>query len=517
MKHFTSSFFFLFVFAAVYANAQDWQRHIETVKQQNGLIRYYLFDDSVAETKTVKNLAVKPDGEKTDLKYNTNKPFEVTSADFYGATPAVKAVRLDAGYFEAPKFAVNKSFTVEMRIRKLGQGTEFGNSGTRNGTLFGFGNGWDNGFRLTTDDARRNLTFSIGRPTNEKSRNLDGSSPLPNHIWQHITAVWDGEYMLLYVDGLLYGTLDYSGDFTDGSWGFRIGFNNAGVGSVKMDVAEVAVYQTALPPETIIQHAAMQSKLPQQTAQLYSGVVESVMKKDYPVALYAVQELLKGDINAEYKFLFQKLQIELAAMSGNQTQALRLAAELLEEPSLRQEQRAALIHRFSSNDNTPLAAASSKVYRLILDSGMIKNTFAVEKCYAEALFTEGKTGDAKKHWDNLKSKEAEIIDATLTEKNLSSDLTDLYKNYQKQRKQLFQSAWEKPKLVSVSPVLRSWDSPYAMTIPFYVSPQGKAENSGSENSPFGSLTQARDAIRKLKAKGGLPKGGIIVWHSSRFC
>ncbi|GHT31330.1 hypothetical protein FACS1894214_2550 [Planctomycetales bacterium] len=509
MTNIIRTFFFLFAFtvsySAGYVSAQNWVQHTENVKQQDGLIRYYLFDDSVAASKNVKNLAVKPDTENSQLQYKTNKPFEIVAGQF----AETKAVRLDAGYFEAPKLSIEKSFTVEMRLRKTGQGTEFGNSGSTNGTLFGFGNGWDNGFRLTTDDTRSNLTFSIGRPTNEKSRNLDGNSPVPNNVWQHIAAVWDGEYMLLYVDGLLYGTIDYSGNFTEGCWGFRVGFNDAGVGSVKMDVAEVAVYQTALPPETIIQHVLLQNKLPQRTAQLYRNAVKDVERKDYTAASQNVQELLKQGINAEYKFLFQKFQIELAALSGNQTQALRLSASLLEEPTLKPEQRASLIYRFiPAGDNTPLAAASSKVYKQILDDKTIhldgKRRFAVEKCYAEALFAEGKTAEAKTQWNNLKSKEAEIINESLKEKNLSDGLTDMYKNYRQNQKQLFQSAWEKPKPVLPFPVS------FKPAKQFFVSPDGKADNIGSENSPFGSLTNVRDAIRKLKNTSGLPKGGIEV-------
>ena len=46
---------------------------------------------------------------------------------------------------------------------------------------------------------------------------------------------------------------------------------------------------------------------------------------------------------------------------------------------------------------------------------------------------------------------------------------------------------------------------------YYVSPDGSDANPGTKDKPFGSLTGARDAIRKLKTGTGLPAGGITVW------
>src|SRR5688500_18370349 len=45
----------------------------------------------------------------------------------------------------------------------------------------------------------------------------------------------------------------------------------------------------------------------------------------------------------------------------------------------------------------------------------------------------------------------------------------------------------------------------------HVSPTGKAEGDGSAAAPFGSLDQARDRIRTMKAAGPLPAGPVTVW------
>ncbi|MDY4977134.1 MAG: S-layer homology domain-containing protein, partial [Clostridia bacterium] len=45
---------------------------------------------------------------------------------------------------------------------------------------------------------------------------------------------------------------------------------------------------------------------------------------------------------------------------------------------------------------------------------------------------------------------------------------------------------------------------------YYVSPEGNDENDGSAEQPFATITAARDAIRKARAEGTLPSGGIVV-------
>jgi uncharacterized protein YjdB len=45
----------------------------------------------------------------------------------------------------------------------------------------------------------------------------------------------------------------------------------------------------------------------------------------------------------------------------------------------------------------------------------------------------------------------------------------------------------------------------------YIATNGNDTNNGSKNHPFKTLEKARDAIRKLKAKDGLPAGGVTVY------
>lgn len=46
---------------------------------------------------------------------------------------------------------------------------------------------------------------------------------------------------------------------------------------------------------------------------------------------------------------------------------------------------------------------------------------------------------------------------------------------------------------------------------FHVAPNGSDGNEGTESKPFATLERARDAVRELKNRGSIPKGGITVW------
>jgi hypothetical protein len=46
---------------------------------------------------------------------------------------------------------------------------------------------------------------------------------------------------------------------------------------------------------------------------------------------------------------------------------------------------------------------------------------------------------------------------------------------------------------------------------FHVSTRGTDANPGTASKPFATLERARDSIRELKARRGLPKGGLTVW------
>lgn len=108
-----------------------------------------------------------------------------------------------------------------------------------------------------------------------------------------------------------------------------------------------------------------------------------------------------------------------------------------------------------------------------------KQQFAAKKAEAEKLFTEGKTEAAKQLLDSLREQEKVLMKETLAAQNVSSELSKLYNDYRSSKP-------ESAKQTTVKPFPPS---------PF---------------EPFDSLTAARDAVRKLKADGKVPPGGITV-------
>ena len=488
--------------------AQDWNQHRESVLAQSSLIRYHLFD-GVQFSQTSLNLAPSKDVENSNLVYKTQHPFEAVGGPFSEqgtVSPFPRAVRLDAGYFEGPKLGIDKTFTIEMRVRLLGTGTEKGVNNADNGTLYGLGNGWDSGIRLTTDCLRQSLMFCIGRPEEAKSRNAVGNQPVPYGVWQHIATTWDGNTMRIYVDGILYTILDYNSVLTEAGWGFRIGFNDAGVGSVKMDVAEVAVYKEALTPEEILAHALALPKLSAQHAALIHAAINAVLQKDFTEAAAKIDELLSLNMSSAYRFALRKFRADLAAMSGNLTQSLRLATSLLEEPDLPPSFAEGLLRRLIPTEYAnPSPVAPSAVYKRIMDDPSFnlsnQQRFAIEKCFAGALFAEGKHTEAKLRFAGLSEREREYNHEDLAKQNLSAEFTELYNEYRKQS-----TMTQKPDESTVKGfTLKEMEAALPPSATFFVAPDGKTGNPGTETQPFGSLVQARDAIRQLKADGKFPK------------
>ena len=64
---------------------------------------------------------------------------------------------------------------------------------------------------------------------------------------------------------------------------------------------------------------------------------------------------------------------------------------------------------------------------------------------------------------------------------------------------------------AVVPPCRMTSSAGAEPLAIYVATDGVDGSPGTRTKPFATLERARDAIRALKQKGGLPPGGVTVW------
>nr|MCU0871617.1 LamG domain-containing protein [Pirellulaceae bacterium] len=167
----------------------------DAVRRHPQLVRYYTFDEVSPANPVVPSQA----GEPEALSYTGKKPLEVTA----GSLPKSKAVRLDQEPFQTKPLAVTDSgFTVEIRFRKHGQGTERGNGNT-NGLIFAQGDGYWTGMRVWTGYPDRRLRFEMGRPKPASAFGMTASDPVPDGVWHHLAATWDGREMRLYLNGML--------------------------------------------------------------------------------------------------------------------------------------------------------------------------------------------------------------------------------------------------------------------------------------------------------------------------
>jgi hypothetical protein len=260
----------LFAATGGWATAQGGETTVPTSP-----VRHYSFESLSAEFPVVESGG----SETSPLRYGGADPLEIVE----GRGSGRKAVRLDNGYLQGKAFAPSdQGCTVEIWLRKNGQGSQLGN-GRTNGMIFCLGNGYWDGMRLSTSYPEQRLSFEIGRPQPSSSISTQMNLPVPDGVWHHLTVAWDRAEMCLYWNGLLVSTREYGGAWTPAS-SFKVGFARAGIGSLKMDVDEVSVYDEALSAETIAAHALGNEDLPVAAKTSFGEAARAVQQNDWSAA-----------------------------------------------------------------------------------------------------------------------------------------------------------------------------------------------------------------------------------------
>lgn len=246
-------------------------------------LRHYTFDDVSLQSPRATDLA----GSGQAMTYDSKQPLEVVS----GRLPGSKAVRLDAGSFRTATFDVGpKGLTILMWFRKHGQGSELGN-GRTNGMLFSAGNGYWEGLRAYCEEPGGLLFFQIGRPQPASAFTLPARQPAPNGVWQALAVTWDRRQMRAYWNGLLVAAADFAGDYTPTNSPFRLGFSDAGIGSLKLDVDELIVFGEALDPLALLAITWERLELTPDAAAGLRQATDAVAAGDWPAALRHYRKL----------------------------------------------------------------------------------------------------------------------------------------------------------------------------------------------------------------------------------
>ena len=546
---------------------EAWQRHRDAVKGHADLKRYYTFEEVSPDDPTVPSVA----GCEEPLEYVGNRPLVRVE----GRWPRKTAVRLDEGFFQAKPFDVaDESFTVEIWFRKHGQGVHLGN-GRTNGMLLAQGDGYWSGLRLWSDYPAQSIHFEIGRPKPQNSFGLSAPGPVPDGVWHHLAATWDGQEMRIYLNGIPLGKTAYSGEYSASKGPLRIGFANAGIGSLKLDVDEVAIFNRALPGAEILRHAHFAAPLPAAVERRFLAAFTAMGKSDWASAQVEFERIAQGpDVASEYRNVARMGRARCLSRRGDGGGAVSQYSAVFEDPDAPAQFRERALRLCVPDGPAAVrAVASKRVYQRVLSLPGLSagQRTATRLCLAECCLLDGKPDEAKAQYEQvlgnpdieprqaweirlktghayLRSKEYR---AARTEYEKLAAFSDVPPEYRSnallciahthvREKEYTKAAAAFAKIVESSDVpahhreearqrvdemkrlarglpgsdpsagrvrLPSTPKP-AMEL--FVSTKGAVANPGSKERPLGSLEQARDAIRRLKASGGLPVGGVTV-------
>ena len=219
-----------------------------------------------------------------------------------GRGPGQKALRLDQGAMVGTPFPIARAFTVALWCRSNGLGSGRGNSGATNGMLAAAGDGYWHGWRLTVAYPEARIGFEIGRPQPSSSVNISGGA-LATGAWQHVAASWDGKTMRLFINGLPVASGPYDGDYAPPVGGqLRIGFAGSGIGSLRLDVAEMTAYDQALDPLALLEMANVPVPLPESFRAPFEQALNVRLNGDFPASAVAFRSLLtQAGLPAAYR------------------------------------------------------------------------------------------------------------------------------------------------------------------------------------------------------------------------
>ena len=189
------------------------------------------------------------------LRAQDNAPLKVLSVNRQLVDDSVK---------DAEPFPAQASFTILMDAKIIEPGSQKGNDGS-NGMLWNVGNGWDEGVRLiySWNDGRYFLQFG----SQDVKISIPSQKSYMRNIKRTLASTYDattGDFAL-YVDGVLAAKGVYKGVFDSKTHPLNVGFGGSGVGSIRLDVGDVRVWNR---PLTAAEIFALEAARPKQERDL---------------------------------------------------------------------------------------------------------------------------------------------------------------------------------------------------------------------------------------------------------
>ena len=328
------------------------------------------------------------------------------------------------------------------------------------------GSGYYNGWRMLVVPKSRSLTFELGRPE-IGARRISSKGYLSTGEWHHVAVTWDHETLAMWIDGQLRAetvvTMAYIGG-PKATW-FRIGECDSGLGVLNFDIADVGMFSTALPAETL-------QRLGDPDLEFRKELMRFATQITPPAG--------RGGEEA-YRKQFAPL-LALTGCEDSRTYCMvraqtrqRVAESFLREK--REDDARRVYAELAADKSAPLHNRA----RAMLALGDLHRD---AKNYSAARAEYEKTRDffVAKH-------EGFRTAAVLRLRDVETLVDN--EPYRDQRQRRLDRI--------AHPALR-----------LFVAPNGDDANPGTEQRPFRTLERARDAVRELKKKGPLPKGGVAV-------
>ncbi|MGN0846794.1 MAG: LamG-like jellyroll fold domain-containing protein [Kiritimatiellia bacterium] len=369
------------------------------------------------------------------------------------------------------------AFTIALTVTPQAQTRVFGGVW---GYVCGTGTGYWDGFRLrlkpTTCGCEPSL--EIGKPRGEGSFVLEAPGALlPAGIPRHLAATWDGAVARLYVGGRCVAEKPYAGRYVqEGTLPFSIGRATYGLDYFAFAHDAARLWDEALPAERIAQMAAGVKTVPEAEVAAFAA-----RPTDEVVAAFAA-----GTVEPRFAAMAQQM-VYVALAGGVATRAPVKVLDAFAATIGTNDWRRALdirLRRARALAAEGRGEESRAAYAAVwADAQRVRAPYAAWAglAYAAALDRSG---------DGVRAQEVRGAAKAFARRYL----------------------WAECGAAEVAAPNRfegvMCDQPGAA---FFVSPRGNDESDGRIDRPFATLARAQRAVRELKAKGPLPKGGVTVW------
>ncbi len=367
------------------------------------------------------------------------------------------------------------AFTVALTVTPEAQERAWGGIW---GYVCGTGTGYWDGFRLRLKPSKHGFepSLEIGKPKGEGSFSLFAPDVvIPAGVARHVAASWDGQTARLYVGGICVAETPYVGRYVqEGALPFSIGRAAYGLDYFPFRHGGARLWDEAL-------SAAEIARLAKEVKTLSDDAVAAFTCRPLRaiVAAHAANTI-------EPQFQAMARQIVFSALDSGVV--ADVPVKVLD----------AFVAKMETNDwHRVLDFHLRRARALAREGRRVESLCAYARVWSDAR-------DAEKPyaaWAGLafagmldqcgEPEQAAVV------RRVAKDFARTYLHGE------FEAVQAKPVAAQVAS-----GKPGAV---FFVSPTGVDVADGSQERPFATLARAQRAVRELKAKGPLPKGGVTIY------